>query len=778
MKEKVELTLGDSSLIFETGKIAKQANGAALVCYEGSAVLATACASRSENRELDYLPLTVNYVEKFYAAGKIPGGFFKREGRPQEKEILVSRLIDRPLRPLFSKNLGRELQIIATTMSTDQINPPDILAMNGASLAVGLSDIPMKKLVGAVRVGMLGDSYVINPTYSQMEEVRLEIVVAGTDDAIVMVEGGAREVSEEELLGAISFAEPYISRIIKAQEELVDRVGKTKMEVPEESVDEKLVAAVRDFAYERYAEACFVPTKRARQDALDGVGEATMDMVEEQFGAESLPQVYEILEDIEKEIVRESIIKEGKRSDGRGLRDIRPIDIETNLFQRTHGSAMFTRGETQSVAITSLGTVSDEQRYDNIEGEGTKTFMLHYNFPPFSVGETKGRLGPGRREIGHGHLAERSIKPLIPEKEDFPYTIRVVSEITESNGSSSMASICAGSLSLLSAGVPLRDSVAGVAMGLVFEDAGRFAILSDILGSEDHLGDMDFKVAGTRKGITGFQMDVKISGISMEIMSKALEQAKEGRLHILDRMADVIEKPVDSISRYAPKILILKVPQEKIGTIIGPSGKMIRSIIEETGTNINVEDDGTVTISATGDGDAERAHDTIQSLIAEIEVGKTYEGEVKRIMDFGAFVEIQPGKEGLVHISKLEHHRVNKVTDVLNVGDRVKVKVTEIDALGRINLSRKALLPNPNPHSRSESGARSDRKAGPTSESGARSDRKPGPTSESEARSDRKPGATSESDARSNRKPEARSESESRSGHRSGSHRNSSRRRT
>lgn len=703
MEEKTELSLGDATLIFETGKIAKQANGAALVSYEGSAVLATACASKSENRSLDYLPLTVNYVEKFYAAGKIPGGFFKREGRPQEKEILVSRLIDRPLRPLFPKNFRRELQIIATTMSTDQINPPDILAMNGASLAVGLSDIPLEKLVGAVRVGMLDDSYVVNPTYSQMEEATLEIVVAGTDEAIIMVEGGAQEVTEEELLGAISFAESYIREIIESQQELINRVGKTKMEVSEETVDEKLVAAVRDHAYAQYSEACFVPTKLERQKALDSAGEQTLEKISEQFGEESLPQGYEILENIEKEIIRKSIIDEGRRSDGRGLKDIRPIDIEVNLFQRTHGSALFTRGETQSIAITSLGTVSDEQRYDNIEGEGTKTFMLHYNFPPFSVGETAGRLGPGRREIGHGHLAERAIKPIIPEKEDFPYTIRVVSEITESNGSSSMASICASSLSLLSAGVPLRDSVAGVAMGLVFESADRYAILSDILGSEDHLGDMDFKVAGTRKGITGFQMDVKISGISKEIMRGALEQAREGRLHILDKMAEVIEKPVDSISRYAPKILILKVPQEKIGTIIGPSGKMIRSIIEETGTNINVEDDGTVTISATGEGDAERAYDTIQNLIAEIEVGKTYEGEVKRIMDFGAFVEIQPGKEGLVHISKLEHHRVNKVTDVLNVGDRVKVKVTEIDALGRINLSRKALLPNPHPQSRSQS---------------------------------------------------------------------------
>jgi polyribonucleotide nucleotidyltransferase len=693
MKEKTELKIGEGVLQFETGAIARQANGAALIKYEGSSVLATACTTRSAAKELDYLPLTVNYVEKFYAAGKIPGGFFKREGRPQEKEILVSRLIDRPIRPLFPKDFKRELQVIVTTMSTDQINPPEILAMNGASVALGLSDIPFKKLVGAVRVGLLGNSYVVNPTYSQIEDARLDLVVAGTDDAIIMVEGGALEISEEELLEGIAFAEPFIREIIQVQQELINRCGKAKMEVAEESIDEGLVSEVRDFAYGLYRDACFVPGKLNRQYALDEAAEKTVEKFVEQHGEEIVPHVYEILEDIEKEIVRQSILERGKRADGRGLKDIRPIDIEVNLFQRTHGSAMFTRGETQSIAITSLGTVSDEQRYDNIEGEGRKAFMLHYNFPPFSVGEVKGRLGPGRREIGHGHLAERSLRGMMPEKEDFPYTIRVVSEITESNGSSSMASICAGTLSLLAAGVPLTDSVAGVAMGLVYENQNKYAILSDILGSEDHLGDMDFKVAGTKTGITGFQMDVKVSGISKEIMHEALQQAREGRVHILDEMAKVIHKPVESVSRYAPQILTLKVPPDKIGTIIGPAGKMIRSIIEETGSNINVEDDGTVTISATGDGDAQAAYDTINGLIEEIEVGKVYEGEVKKIMDFGAFIELKPGKEGLCHISQLENYRVNKVTDVLKVGDRVRVKVVEIDSLGRINLSRKVLLP-------------------------------------------------------------------------------------
>jgi polyribonucleotide nucleotidyltransferase len=691
MEEKTEIKLGNETLIFESGKIAKQANGSALVRYEGTAVLAAACASPSETKGLDYLPLTVNYVEKFYAAGKIPGGFFKREGRPGEKEILVSRLIDRPIRPLFPKNFKRELQVTITTMSTDQIHPPDILAMNGASLALGISDIPLKKLVGAVRVVMLEGEYIINPTYSQIEEAKLDLIVAGTDEAIVMVEGGASEVSEEELLEGISFAQPFIKDIIAVQQELIDKVGRAKLEVHEETVNLELVAAVREFAYPLYKEACFTPTKLARQAAIEEAGEKTIENIKEKFGEEILPAVYEYLEEIEKEIVRKSILEEDRRTDGRGHREIRPIGIEVNIFPRTHGSALFTRGETQSIGITSLGTVTDEQRYDNIEGEGTKSFMLHYNFPAFSVGEVGGRGGPGRREIGHGHLAERSIKPMMPSREEFPYTVRVVSEITESNGSSSMATVCSGTLALLSAGVPLRDSIAGVAMGLIFED-GKYAVLSDILGSEDHLGDMDFKVAGTRNGITGFQMDVKISGISKELLKEALEQAREGRLHILDQMAEVIKKPVESVSRYAPKIMTLKIAQDKIGTIIGPAGKMIRSIIEETGTNIYVDDDGTVTISST-DGDAQRAYDKIQSLVEEVAVGKTYEGVVKRIMDFGAFIEVLPGKEGLCHISQLENYRVNKVTDVLKVGDAVKVKVTEIDSLGRINLSRKALLP-------------------------------------------------------------------------------------
>jgi polyribonucleotide nucleotidyltransferase len=691
MEDKESIEIGNGTLVFETGKIARQANGSVMVKYEGSVVLATACSARSE-KALDYLPLTVNYSEKYYAAGKIPGGFIKREGRPKDKEILVSRLIDRPIRPLFPKHYRNEIQVIITTISADQVNPPDILAINGASVALGLSDIPFKKLIGAVRVGLVNGSYIVNPSFEQIEQSRLDLVVAGTDEAIVMVEGGANEVSEDELLEAIAFAEGHIKQIVKAQEELIARAGKQKIEFPEEQVDENLAKQVKEIALPLYKEACFVQTKMNRQKALESAGDKVVSEITESFGDDVLPQVRELLEGLEREIVRKSILDEGKRSDGRGLKDIRPISVEIDILPRTHGSALFTRGETQSFAITSLGSVNDEQRLDNIEGEGSKSFMLHYNFPPFSVGEVKFSGSPSRREIGHGNLAERAISAVIPSKEEFPYTVRLVSEITESNGSSSMASVCAGTLSLLSAGVPLKDSVAGVAMGLVYED-GKYAVLTDILGSEDHLGDMDFKVAGTKNGVSALQMDIKIGGISKQIMKEALDQAREGRLFILDRMANVISKPVDDVSAYAPKIYTMKVPTDKIGAIIGSGGKTIRSIMEKTGAEIWVVDDGTVTISSRDTGDAKKAVDMITKLTEEVEVGKIYEGKVKRIMDFGAFIEVLPGKEGLCHISKLDFKRVNKVTDILKVGDTVKVKVTEIDSMGRVNLSRKEALP-------------------------------------------------------------------------------------
>jgi polyribonucleotide nucleotidyltransferase len=698
MEEKIELKIGNRALVFETGKIAKQANGSALVTYEGSVVLTTACTSMQEVKDIDYLPLTVHYKEKYYAAGKIPGGFIKREGRPKDKEILVSRLIDRPIRPLFPKEYRKDIQIISTTISTDQINPPDILAMNGASIALGLSDIPFLKLIGAVRVGMIAGEYVINPTYTQIEEGLMDLVVAGTEDAIVMVEGGANEVSEEAILEGISFAERHIKEIIAIQKELVAKVGKNKGEVIVESIPDDFSEDVRTIAYPMYKEACFVQGKLNRRAALEKASNDTIEQIREKYGEELLPQVHEVLENVEREIVRNSILKEKKRSDGRGLQDVRPISIELNVLPRTHGSALFTRGETQSFAITSLGTVSDEQRFDDIEGEGTKNFMLHYNFPPFSVGEVGSFGGPGRREIGHGNLAERAIAPVMPMKEEFPYTVRVVSEITESNGSSSMASVCSGTLSLLCAGVPLKDSVAGVAMGLVYED-GNYAILTDILGSEDHLGDMDFKVAGTRRGITALQMDIKISGISKDLMKQALEQAREGRLFILDKMAEVINAPAQNISAYAPKIMTINVETDKIGLIIGPGGKTVRSIIEKSGAEVNIDDNGTITLSSKDEGAVKKAYDMICTMTEEVEVGKTYEGRVKRIMDFGAFIEILPGKEGLCHISQLDHKRVNKVTDVLKVGDTVTVKVRDIDAQGRINLSRKEVLPRTH-HSR------------------------------------------------------------------------------
>jgi len=694
MIEQIECKIGDTRIVLETGKIARQANGSCLVRCGGSVVLATVCTSHDEGNGLDYLPLTVNYKEKYYAAGKIPGGFIKREGRPKDKEILVSRLIDRPIRPLFPKGFRKETQILPTTISTDQINPPDILAMNGASLAVGLSDIPLQSLIGAVRVGMIDDNYIVNPTFEQIEQGKLDLVIAGVEDAIVMVEGGAVEATEDEILAAITFAEQYIKDIIDAQRAIVEKAGKSKQEYVAEEISEDLVSAVRTVAIPLYREACFVPGKLARQSALEIAGKVTIEKISESFGEEVFPQVAEILEEVEREIVRESILKDKKRTDGRGLNEVRPISIELGLLPRTHGSALFTRGETQSLAITSLGTVNDEQRFDDIEGEGTKSFMLHYNFPPYSVGEVRAVRGPGRREIGHGHLAERAISPMMPCKETFPYTVRVVSEILESNGSSSMATVCSGTLSLLSAGVPLKNSVAGVAMGLVYEE-GNYAILTDILGSEDHLGDMDFKVAGTENGITALQMDIKISGITKEIMREALEQAREGRLFILDKMAQVISEPEKSISSYAPKILTMKISPDKIGAVIGPGGKTIRSIIEKTGAEVNVEDDGTVTMVSRNTGEAESAYEMIRTLTEDVEVGKIYEGRVKKIVDFGAFIEVLPGKEGLCHISQLDFKRVNKVTDMLKVGDLVKVKVRDIDSQGRINLSRKDALPKP-----------------------------------------------------------------------------------
>ena len=690
--KSVSVKIGDIDLVFETGKIAKQANGAVYAHYAGSAVIATVCCGNPPSEPLDYVPVSVEYNEKYYAAGKIPGGFLKRESRPKDKEILVSRLIDRPMRPLFDKAFGREIQIVPTVISSDMSHTPDIVAINAASAAVTISDIPFYGPIAAVRVAKIGDEFVINPTFQQMPDACLDIVVAGTHDGITMVEGGAKEVSEDDMLGAIAAAQPVITRICEAQTELRAICGKEKlplMEVEEE--DLSWLEPVKEFAYPLVKEASFVKGKMNRYAALD----KAHDEVKEKFSdliAEDPKrggQLSKMFEDMEYNILRSSILNDGIRTDGRKVTEIRPITCEVGVLPCTHGSALFTRGETQSLAVTTLGTVQDEQLFDNIDGDKTySNFMLHYNFPPYSVGEV-GRLTTGRREIGHGHLAQRALEAVVPKKESFPYTVRVVSEIMESNGSSSMASVCGGCLSLMDAGVPITKPVAGIAMGLITEgaDYSRYVVLSDILGEEDHLGDMDFKVAGTKDGITAFQMDIKIAGVTPEIMSKALNQAKEGRMHILGIMADTLAAPRPEVCELAPKILSFTVPEEKIGAVIGTGGKTIKSIAAQSGAEINIDDDGTVMIYGRNNASAQEAKKLVLSIIEEPEVGKTYHGTVKRIVDFGAFIEILPGKEGLCHISKLSKTRVKNASDVLTVGQEVDVKLMEIDRMGRLNLS-------------------------------------------------------------------------------------------
>jgi polyribonucleotide nucleotidyltransferase len=705
MIHQVKLKIGEEDLILETGKIAKQANGAVFGRCAGSAVLATACCSAQDLENLDFIPLQVEYNEKYYAAGKIPGGFIKREGRPKDKEILVSRLIDRPIRPLFSKKFKREIQVVPTVVSTDQINPPDVIAMVAASAAVTISDIPFDGPVGAVRIGYLDGSYIVNPTYDQIGQSSLDIVVAGTMDGITMVEGGAAEISEEIMVQAIEEAHKWIKELCRIQLELAEAVGKKKVDlsaVQEEGLEPSIKEDLLAWATPKLEEACFVPGKMNRAAAINAIRDQALERVAEKIPEQQMRLVRELLEDLEYITVRRSILDRKVRTDGRGPKDIREISCEVDVLARTHGSALFTRGETQALAVTTLGTVFDEQMLDDIEGDARKAFMLHYNFPPFSVGET-GRLGPNRRAIGHGHLAERALSAVIPRKENFPYTIRLVSEILESNGSSSMATVCGGTLSLLNAGVPIGKSVAGIAMGLVQEE-GSYVVLSDILGEEDHLGDMDFKVAGTADGITGFQMDIKIAGVDAAVMSEALQQAKEGRLHILRLMNATIAEPRDSISEFAPKIINFKIDPDKIGAVIGPGGKTIKGITEKTGATINVENDGTVTVYSREKTKAEEAESAIRGLVEEPEVGRWYNGTVRRIMDFGAFVEFLPGKEGLVHISRLADEHVRSVQDVVQEGQEVKVKLFEIDRMGRMNLS---MIENPEPRSRSGESHRS-----------------------------------------------------------------------
>ncbi len=688
MVERVTRKIGDTELILETGKIGKQANGCVYAQFGGTSVIATVCASSEVKEGLDFVPVTVDYNEKFYAAGKIPGGFVKREGRPKDKEILVSRLIDRPMRPLFYPEFGRELQIVPTCVSVDGVNPPDILAVIASSAAVTISDIPFNGPVAGVRVIYVNGDYVLNPTYELIEKAELEIVVAGTKDGFTMVEGGANEVSEDVMLGALAKAQDFIRDMCVLQEELRAKCGKEKLPLAPFDVKLDNAEAIEAEATPLMQEACFLKGKMARSKAVKEVKAKVAANHAEQLEDETQKKLFDALfDDIQYRLLRSSILEKGLRIDGRGTEDIRPITCEINVLPRPHGSALFTRGETQSLAVTTLGTAMDEQVYDDIEGDRSENFILHYNFPPYSVGEV-GKLSTGRREIGHGNLARRSLAPMIPSREEFPYTIRVVSEIMESNGSSSQASTCGGCLSLLAAGVPMKKMVAGIAMGLITDGPQykKYAILSDILGEEDHLGDMDFKVAGTRDGITGFQMDIKIAGVSMDIMRKALDQAKRGRNHILDIMEQCISKP-QPISAFAPKIETIKIPVDKIGALIGPGGKNVKALCAQYGVTINTYDDGTVTIYGKTGKATDAAKAAVKGICEDPEPGTIYNGTVKRIMDFGAFVEILPGKEGLCHISKLSRSRVEKVSDVLKEGQVIPVKLLEVDKMGRLNLS-------------------------------------------------------------------------------------------
>lgn len=689
MNKEFAVTIGNDLIQFSTGILAKQADGAVVVSCGETIVFSSAVASKKVVEGQDFFPLMVDYREKHYSAGKIPGGFIKREGRPSDKEILTSRLADRPIRPLFPDDFVNEVQIIIYVLSADREHQPDILAINAASAALSISGIPFKGPVGAVRVGRVDGQWIINPSFQEIENSDIDLVVAGTRKAVTMIEGQAKNLSEDAMIQAVEFAHENIIKLCEIQEELKNACGKPLMNYIPKQGDKELEKVIRDKYFTAVKNFKEYTEKKAREDAKDAIIKAITDDLKEQF-PDTIALVPEIVDAMDAEVIRSRILDEGSRPDGRGLNNIRPIDIMVGILPRAHGSALFTRGQTQSLGIVTLGTVADSQRIDSIDllEESYKRFMLHYYFPPFSTGEVGRVGGVGRREIGHGMLAERAIEYAIPDDTVFPYTIRVVSEVLESNGSSSMATVCAGSLALFNAGVPMKDQVAGIAMGLVLEGE-RYAILSDIQGIEDHLGDMDFKVAGTATGITAFQMDIKIEGITTEIMRKALEQAKEGRLYILEKMNSVISQPAQELSPHAPKIAVMKIEIEKIGEVIGPGGRVIKKIIEETGAEINIEQDGTIFISANEQSAIDKAQQAIKGLIEEVEVGTIYKGVVKRITDFGAFVEVLPGKQGLVHISKLDFNRVEKVKDVLKEGDEVMVKVIGIDDQGRINLSRK-----------------------------------------------------------------------------------------
>ncbi len=690
MKESKSITWGQRPLTFETGQLAKQANGAVLARYGESVVLVSVVASKKPREGIDFFPLSVDYQEMTYAAGKIPGGFFKREGRPSEREILTSRFIDRPLRPLFPKGYRNDVQIIATVLSADDENDPDVIAVSAASAALEISDIPFSGPIAGVRVGRINGEFIINPPISRMPESECEIILAGSQDAVVMVEGSAQCMSEQMVLDAVAFGHNNIQEVIAAQIELRSRAGKDKMQVEEQVIDPELENKVRELAEEPIRSALSREGKKNRHNAVNEVSVSVMEQLCEQF-EDNQEQIGAALETVEKEIIRNQILQENRRIDGRSPTDIRPLSCDVAVLPRTHGSGLFTRGETQALVSTTLGSSQDEQRVDSLIGESTKAFMLHYNFPPFSVGEARPLRGTSRRETGHGALAEKALMQVLPDAEVFPYTIRIVSEILESNGSSSMATVCGSTLSLMDAGVPITAPVAGIAMGLI-KDGDNYVVLSDILGDEDHVGDMDFKVAGTREGVTAIQMDIKITGLTADILSKALNQAHEGRMHILDAMQQTIEKPRAEISSRAPRIITLQVKPDKVSSIIGPGGKNIKNIIAQTGVKIDVDDDGKVTIASPDKESIDKAVAMAKALVEEAEAGKIYLGKVRKIMDFGAFVEIIPGIDGLVHISQLDYNRVHSVSDILKEGDEVLVKVLEIDPQGKIRLSRKAAL--------------------------------------------------------------------------------------
>jgi len=685
-----EVEIGGKVISIETGRYARQANGAVMVRCGDTMVFVVATASKEQRDDIDYFPLSVDYREKPFAAGKIPGGFFKREGRPTEKEILTSRLIDRPIRPLFPAEYKNDTQVIAVVYSFDGVNNPDVLGAIGASAALTISSIPLLEPVAQVRVGRIDGEYIINPSMEQTEASDIELVVSGTKDSIMMVEGESKEVTEDDLLYAIKSAHDSIKQLIQVQNELRTECGVEKMVIAKDEVNEELIKDVNDLAHDKYkAVVSTVLGKVERAEKNSEINEEVLTSLAEKYPDEE-KTIKSILHDLEKDLMRKQILEEGNRLDGRKTDEIRQITVEVGLLARTHGSALFTRGETQSLTTLTLGTKRDEQIIDGLGEEFKKRFMLHYNFPPFSVGET-GRYGaPGRREIGHGNLADRALKFVLPEEDKFPYSIRINSDIMESNGSSSMATVCAGSLAMMDGGIPTKCAISGIAMGLI-KEGDNFKVLSDITGNEDHLGDMDFKVAGSDKGITAFQMDIKIQGISFEIMEQALAQAKEGRVHILSKMKEVLGEPRESISKYAPVILFTKINPDKIGTVIGPGGKVIQAIQKEYSVDISIEEDGTVNIAGIDLEMSRKAKEYIRLLVMEPEVGKTYNGTIIKIADFGAFVEILPGTQGLLHISQIANHRVNKVSDVLKEGDKLKVKLIKMER-GKYSLSRKVLL--------------------------------------------------------------------------------------